>query len=293
MAHPQHGKQYSLKAQNDTMTNVIRGCHSKIKFVTWIVDGYHVITSRAAWALELLLEVARSIPAARYIHKLAQQLERLPPGLIELITDRLSNTRSNVKSVCDDAELLGAFHFINLRGDERIARIDVLFTGDNYVCPEKPPIPPSTTPTGEFDTERPYLHPSLIAGIQNTGLFAGHRSFASQHADKFASTDPRFPDRKEMADGIVALVSTAIRCLLDEYHTGKKVNITFSETAYESTYRKHRAELARNRTSAPRKMSKIMSELYAAVVGTKAVADHAGAAAAGSFHLVDLPDDDA
>ncbi|KAJ7051934.1 hypothetical protein C8F01DRAFT_1173679 [Mycena amicta] len=215
-------------------------------------NAWPVESSRAALALEVVLVVTKGKPEWQHIRKRCQDAKECPRVITEIV--RVFNL------LCFTPPVTGGYDFAALAASPMIVRLAVLLAKDRDLSPESSP--------GVFDIKRPYTHQAIAAAIRAQFFMPGPKNFAVLYADDegFKSKDPRFPDRKEMPDSIVALAATAIKCIFDEHQTGTRVTIGFAGNTYAETYRRHMRALVDLRAKAPQRTAQNMSDLYDAVI---------------------------
>ncbi|EPQ49844.1 hypothetical protein GLOTRDRAFT_51519 [Gloeophyllum trabeum ATCC 11539] len=139
---------------------------------------------------------------------------------LKLITTRASQVRGELKT---KARPLAAYEY-NLRegkGQDGVRalrdKVEALLDGSTFVFKD---------PVGRTGL---YQHP-IIQALINEMWFANKKDEGIVHSEFFS---PRIPLVT------IAMVLTAIQCSLEEWQTGQKTDIPFTETAYSSHFENH------------------------------------------------------
>jgi hypothetical protein len=80
---PANGGEFSLKAQTDAWRTVIKLTHGRIRYTIVVEDAWFLVTTRAAYAYRLVLELSK-IPAAAIYARIVEE-KKLPSGIADLV----------------------------------------------------------------------------------------------------------------------------------------------------------------------------------------------------------------
>ncbi|KAJ7125732.1 hypothetical protein C8R46DRAFT_1203168 [Mycena filopes] len=281
IVYPAAGKHnILLNSQSEEIQGVCRGAIINVKHDVLFKNAYPPILVRSGFSRKEFIVVARTRP--EYIHILDRLLSDrdFAAILADIILDRINILRGEFKRAAV-AVVPGLFQFAGLSEAKTKELVETLLKDHRYIF--------NVDARGRIRSDQPFMHPAFPAVIKQAAF---NHSFKTNNMQHLTSTSTRYPNRKELPYPMVALAGTVIYASLLEYRpTGERININFTEGAYEDTYINHMKTLTETAAWAPKATHQLMHSLFNQITDNKLTHPDAGSSAT-LINLVEADDSD-
>ncbi|KAI0245107.1 hypothetical protein BJV78DRAFT_1289073 [Lactifluus subvellereus] len=218
-----------LTDQHSDLTRVIRGAMQALtKYALWM-NAYPPIESRTKLTRQWLYAAAKE-RKAKIIKMRVKEDTRFIRSLQDLIFAHIGTLRSSLKDSAVKAVTGG--YGLNGNDYQKVAkRMEGWLMDDNYIFLQH------DNQAKMLDYGNPFHHQAIISILCNE-FFQKSSSFGNMHPEFFKSCHETRPEL-ELPEVMVALAATAVYCTLREWKNGQRVNLSFTQAAFEDIYQCH------------------------------------------------------
>ncbi|EPQ50618.1 hypothetical protein GLOTRDRAFT_133729 [Gloeophyllum trabeum ATCC 11539] len=244
----------NLTAQTVEIQAIARGGIDRIHIQIITEHSYPDIGKRNQVALKACIRAAEDLgphykPILVRLRDETQVVFR--KAVADIADGRISGIRRDVKGIAS-GHCVGHY---GLKQDSK-TYIENLLDAQRYVFAGDHKSTPS-----RVNYKLPWRQDAVVA-IMRQAFFTGKNNFALTHPSLFVSSFKDREDEREVPEGMVALVCTAIHACIDEWRTGTHVPEDFSSNNWAETYDIHKSMLRSVRESGPRFYHETMHYLY-------------------------------